>query len=306
MTRAARTAFAALVVAAAAMLAACGPGQPSVGAPVTVPGPGERDTLFGTSVYRGEATFADAMARQDSTYGRLEVARVFYPGDPPLWEGSPAAEADRPVVVSFKLPPAEVAAGQHDEALRAWFASIPPDHPVWWTYFHEPENDSEDGAFTPEQFRTAFRHVSDLARASAGSNVHGALILQCRTASPDSGRSLSVWDPGADTYDVLGFDCYNRQAADGVYPDPAAWLAPVVAAAASVGRPLALGEMGSELVAGDDGTARAHWLESVAAYAIAQRFPFVSYFDSPITGTDYRLNDAPSQAAWRTVITGQP
>ena len=158
----------------------------------------------------------------------------------------------------------------------------------------------------PDQFRAAFRHVSELARAGAPSNVQAVLILQCRTASPESGRSFDAWNPGADTYDVLGFDCYNRFVDDDIYPDPASWLAPNVAAAARVDRPLALAEMGSELVEGDDGSGRALWLQSVAAYAIAQGFPFVTYFDSPITGTDYRLNDEPSRAAWRTVVTGQP
>ena len=202
------------------VLAGCSPTTRPWAPSVTVPVPGERETLFGTrstGVTRPSRTHWPG--RTAPTAGSRS-ARIFYPGDPPPWPGSPAAEADRPVVVSFKLPPADVIAGVHDAALRQWFESIPADHPVWWTYFHEPENDSEDGAFTPEQFRAAFRHVSELAKASARPNVHAALILQCRTASPDSGRSLSTWDPGADTYDVLGFDCYNRQAADGVYPDP--------------------------------------------------------------------------------------
>ena len=95
------------------------------GPSAAVPGPGGRETLFGTTIYRGTRSFEDALARQDAAYGRLQVARIFYPGDPPTWPGSPAEAADRPVVVSFKLPPAEVMAGVHDEALRAWFASIP-------------------------------------------------------------------------------------------------------------------------------------------------------------------------------------
>jgi hypothetical protein len=306
VSRGARTALAALaVLLPLALLTGCGGSDPPVVGPsVTVPGPGERETLFGTTVYRGDASFADALARQDAAYGRLQVARIFYPGDPPLWPGSPAGEADRPVVVSFKLPPAEVIAGVHDEALRAWFASIPTDRPVWWSYFHEPENDAEDGSFTAEQFRQAFRHVSELASKTPNPALHGAVILQCRTATGEAGRSVADFDPGSDTYDVLAFDCYNRQQGDGVYPDPATWLAPVVAAAQQVGRPWALAELGSQLVDGDDGTARATWLGEVAAFAIAAKAPFVTYFDSGITGIDYRLTDTPSRSAWHQIVSG--
>lgn len=307
MTRGARTALAALAVVVSALsVVACSPQPPSVGPSVAVPGPGDRETLFGTTVYRGDSSFDDALARQDAAYGRLEVARIFYPGDPPEWGGSPAGQADRPVVVSFKLSPGEVVAGVHDDALRSWFASIPTDRPVWWSYFHEPENDAEDGAFTAEDFRAAFRHVSEIAAEAPHPTLHAALILQCRTAVGAEGRAVADFDPGADTYDVLAFDCYNRQVNDRVYPDPAAWLAPVVAAAQQVGRPWALAELGSQLVEGDDGTSRAIWLQEVAAYAIAQQAPFVTYFDSAVTGTDYRLADEPSRSAWHGIVTGQP
>lgn len=295
----------ALVVVVAA-LAACSPGQPVPGPSVVVPGPEDRVTLFGTTVYRGTASFEEALARQDAAYGRIQVARIFYPGDPPPWPGSPAEVADRPVVVSFKLPPAEVVAGLHDGALRTWFTSIPDDRQVWWVYFHEPENDVEDGHFSAEDFRAAFAHVSSLAKESDHPGLRAALVLQCRTASPESGRDLAAYDPGADTYDVVGFDCYNREIGDRVYPQPEGWLAPVVAAAQRLGRPWALAEMGSQLIDGDDGSARAVWLEEVAAYAVAADAPFVTYFDSAVTGTEYRLADEPSRLAWHGIVSGQP
>jgi hypothetical protein len=291
------------VVVTVLALAGCSGDKPGVGPSASVPGPDDRVTLFGTSVYRGDSSFEDALARQDAAFGRLQVVRLFNTGDPPPWPGSPADTADRPVVVSFKLPPAEVISGLHDENLREWFASVPADHDVWWVYFHEPENDSEDGAFTPEQFREAFRHVSGLASEVDNPHLHSALILQCRTLNPDVGRSLADFDPGADSYDVLGFDCYNRQS--DAYPAPEQWLAPIVAAAQERDRPWALGEFGSVLLAGDDGTARATWLGEVAAFAASQDVPFVTYFDSPASGTDYRLADEPSRAAWHHIVTGE-
>ncbi len=213
--------------------------------------------------------------------------------------------ADRPVVVSFKLPPNEVVAGVHDAALTDWFSSIPRGEPMWWAYFHEPEDDIERGAFTATEFREAFRRISALARTHAPRNVQSALILQCRTTKPQFGRDFADYDPGSATYDVMGFDCYNREVREGNYPSAAAFLAPLLEVADRVGRPLGLAEFGSQVVPGDDGTARARWLEEVSAALIERDSPFVTYFDSPITGTDYRLEDDPSRAAWRHIVTGE-
>jgi hypothetical protein len=295
-----------LVSSAVAVLTGCSAPAPALEEPITVPGPTERTTLFGTTVYRGDATFEQALARQDDRFGRLQVARIFYPGDPPPWPGSPAELADRPVVVSFKLPPSEVLTGLHDEALTAWFASVPADSEVWWVYFHEPEDNIEDGHFTAEQFRDAFRHISALSRQTSNPNLHPTLVLQCRTTKPAVGRNFDDYDPGADSYDVMGFDCYNREVRQGNYPDANAFLAPLLAVAESVDRPLGIAELGSQIVPGDDGTGRARWLEQVAVQLIDEQAPFVTYFDSPITGTDYRLDDAPSRAAWSQIITGTP
>ncbi len=279
---------------------------PNDGPPIAVPGPDERVTLFGTTVYRGAGDFEEALARQDTAYGRLEVARIFYPGGPEPWVGSPADVADRPVVVSFKLPPAEVIAGDHDASLRAWFSSIPRDRRVWWVYFHEPEDNIEDGHFTAEDFRAAFRHIRELSLEVDRPKLRAALVLQCRTTKPEVGRTFEDYDPGSEYFDVMGFDCYNREVRQGSYPDAASWLAPMVEKAQQVGHPLGMAEIGSQLVPGDDGTGRARWLEQVAVELIDLQSPFAVYFDSPITGTDYRLTDAPSRQAWRQILTGTP
>lgn len=290
-------------MAAGALVACSAGGPPDVGPSASVPGPDDRATLFGTSVYRGGSSFDAALARQDAAYGRLEVLRLFNAGEPPPWPGSPPDVADRPVVVSFKLPPAAVVAGSYDDLLRQWFTSIPTDRDVWWVYFHEPENDSEDGAFTPAEFAAAFRRVSALAAEADNPRLHATVVFQCRTLKPDVGRDLAAFDPGPDSYEVLGFDCYNRESH--AYPAPQDWLAPIVAAAKERQRPWALAEFGSALLAGDDGSARAAWLTEVAAFAIAAQVPFMAYFDAPANGTDYRLSDEPSRAAWHHVVTGE-
>jgi len=57
------------------------------------------------------------------------------------------------------------------------------------------------------------------------------------------------------------------------------------------------------LVSGDSGAGRAAWLNQMASYAQAKGAAFVTYFDAPV-GAEYRLLDAPSQQAWRAVVSG--
>ena len=74
-------------------------------------------------------------------------------------------------------------------------------------------------------------------------------------------------------------------------------------AARSVGKPWAIGELGTKLIPGDSGAGRAKWLRDVGAYSRANGAEYVAYFDSTV-GDDYRLLDAASQQAWREVING--
>jgi hypothetical protein len=67
------------------------------------------------------------------------------------------------VVVSFKAAPADVASGRYDTALSSWFASIPPSRRICWSFWHEPEDDIERGAFTASQYRAAWDHLISLA-----------------------------------------------------------------------------------------------------------------------------------------------
>ena len=131
--------------------------QPSTSSPTPDPtttgGSPAGDTLFGASVYENGRTWTDAVADSHATYGGMEVVRVFYPGLPSAWPGR-AGQVGGPIVVSFKANPADVLSGKHDAYLSQWFASAPKNRDIWWTYWHEPEDDVEDGNFTAQQWRT--------------------------------------------------------------------------------------------------------------------------------------------------------
>lgn len=268
--------------------------------------PGGRKTLPGASIQllAGE-TFAAGLSRLDRAYGPLRMVRVFHSGLPPTWAGSPADVANRPVVVSFKAPPAEIIAGQHDVRLAAWFASVPRDRDVYWTYFHEPENDVEKGAYTAAQFRAAWRRVATLAVRVHNPRLKATLVLMCWTLNPKSNRQFTDFYPGGDVVDALGWDCYNSGARSNQYTEPAAVFAPLIEKSRTLGKPWGIAETGSPRTAGDTGAGRAAWLRAVSLYLNDRAPLWVAYFDNQVTGGDYRLTDQPSRDVWRVWCTAR-
>ena len=121
--------------------------------------------------------------------------------------------------------------------------------------------------------------------------------------SAQSGRNWKDYYPGSSTIDVLGWDTYNLAAPKGKYNDAATVMGDVVATSRAAGKPWGIAELGSLLVSGDSGAGRAAWLNQMASYAQAQGAAFVTYFDAPVGG-EYRLLDAPSQRAWKAVVSG--
>lgn len=280
------------------------------GAPVLkvgwkAPGTGEsaESTLFGTNVFRRPGdTFHRALARQRAAYGGLNVVRVFYPGLPAQWPGLAGASGG-PVVVSFKATPGDVLAGRHDAYLERWFASVPTDRTVWWTYWHEPEDDIAAGMFSAADYRAAWRHLAALAEEARNPRLKPTLILMCWTLVPGSGREWNDYYAGDSVIDALGWDCYNAGARLGRYRDPERMFSAVAEVSAAVGKPWGIAELGSLLVKADGGARRARWLRDCAVWLRRGGASWVSYFDAPVGG-EYRLFDEASRKAWRDVVMG--
>lgn len=259
--------------------------------------------LIGGSVglNTGES-FANGLIRTDQTIGPLDIVRVFYTGLPATWVGSKAAICNRPTVVSFKAPPSEINAGTHDSFLTSWFASLPKTgFPIYWGYYHEPEDDVEKASFTAADFRTAWRRVAALARAANNPKLFNTLILMGWTVNPASGRNFPDFYPGADLVDVIAWDCYSQGAKTGRYFTPDETYGAVIAKSIAYGKPWGIAETGSTMVASDtSGTGRAAWLKSVRTYLSTRNPVFVCYWNQVVGADDYRLADAPSQAEWRS------
>ncbi|MGZ4582516.1 MAG: hypothetical protein ACXVXG_17920, partial [Nocardioidaceae bacterium] len=127
------------------------------------PPPVTSGTLFGTSVYQNTGeTFAQAYGRRISEFGTLPVDRVFYPGLPSGWPGN-AGYGGTTVSVSFKASPQQVLTGAYDATLTNWFQAAPRDRDIYWTYYHEPEDNIEAGEFTAADYRAAWTRIAALA-----------------------------------------------------------------------------------------------------------------------------------------------
>jgi hypothetical protein len=256
-------------------------------------------TMYGASFQTGAGeSYGRALAGVDKTLGRLDLVRVFYPHAPAPWPGKAPG---RNVVVSFKLPPRQVVAGRYDTKMTAWFAAAPKNLDVYWSNWHEPENDIEAGSFTAAEYKAAFAHLDQLAGKAGNKRLRSTVILQSYSTRPASGRNWRDYVPDPASVDVLAWDVYNRDTSQ--YSSPADLLSAPLQASESLGRPFAVAELGSALVAGDNGSGRAAWLRSMGAYLDAHHAVFVAYFDFLWNGgaNDYRLRDRASVDAWRAL-----
>ena len=264
-------------------------------------------TMFGTTAPReGGETLGEAVARQDARYGRVRTLRLFFGGMPGDWASIREATGARPVVVSFKADPVQVAAGAYDAQFTEWFATAPTDVRTWWSFWHEPEDDIERGGFTAEQYRAAWAHLDALETAVRNKNLRSTLILMCWTLENGSNRDWhNYYVPGA--IEMMGWDCYNAGYKNGNYRTPEKMYAQVLEIATETALPFGLSEFGSVIAVGDDdGAARADWLDRSSAYLAANGAKFVTYFDSNI-GVEFRLSDENSRAAWaRSVASSYP
>ena len=161
--------------------------------------------------------------------------RVYLADTDPLmpWT-SPQLSADLPMQVSFKGEPATVVSGSQDAKYLAWFKAAPRDRTIYWTFFHEPDDNIDAGEFTAAQYVAAWRHLKALANQADNPRLLATLSLMNWSVYPESGRSWKDMYPGNDVIDVLAWDVNNLGSGREEYEDPATLLSPVISASASV------------------------------------------------------------------------
>jgi len=207
---------------------------------------------------------------------------------------------------SFKLPPAEVAAGLHDDRLRTFIASTPKT--IILTNHHEPEEEIEQGHFTAEQFRAATARLNrlvDLQNVLDGGTRRVSVVLMGGTFTGLRQRNpANYWpkDPvtGLNQADLIAVDAFAVPSGTntvGVPPgytngvrwrQPAALLAPVVRFAAANLTSWGVSEFGY-LEDVNNPTRKAQAITDAVAYARANGAVMFEYFDSIGPRGDWQL-----------------
>jgi FlgD Ig-like domain len=260
------------------------------GSNVTVP-------LIGSSV-SNQAN----LDQETSEFGHMPIVRVYYPGLPGAnaWTTGMAAANDSAVVVSFKALPQTILSGANDAALEHFFNTAPRNRPIYYSYYHEPEDNIAAGQFTLADYKAAWARVVGLADAARNPDLHSTLILMEWDLQAASGRDWKSYLPGGGIISTLGWDAYPVGSVGDKDPQltpPADFFGPAIAASKSVGLPFGFAEFGLATAAG-----RPAWLTEVGKYLTSSGAVFATLFNTSTAVPSMHLTDAASEAVWKSFV----
>lgn len=164
------------------------------------------------STYPGETKY-ESFKRREREWGIApEVVRYFFSALPTVEQRFDNAT----VIHSFKIPFVNglpdtqgLLNGKYDGAFKAFFASARPGIPLYWSYWHEVEDDIEERRLTFAQWKTGFEHIKRIADSydNDGRDLRVGVILMGWTANPRSGRTPSNYKQSFPV-DFVGWDTY--------------------------------------------------------------------------------------------------
>jgi len=252
--------------------------------------------LFGSSV-----TSSD-LAETTTQFGTLPIVRVYYPGLPAAnaWDGGLAGANHSAVIVSFKALPTDILSGADDAALAHFFDTAPAGHPIYYSYYHEPEDNIADGQFTLADYKAAWARVVALADTARNPDLHSTLILMSWDLVKASGRDWKSYLPGGGIISTLGWDAYPVGSATNVSPQPtppADFMGPCITASDSVGLPYGFPEFGLSTATG-----RAAWMTEVGNYLMSSGALFASVFNGSPQYPTLQLTDRASRDVWKGFV----
>ncbi|MGD0685959.1 MAG: hypothetical protein ABSA03_12680 [Streptosporangiaceae bacterium] len=253
--------------------------------------------LIGSSI-----SSSATLAQETSQFGTLPIVRVYYPGLPAAdaWSTGLAEANNSAVIVSFKANPAAILSGSDNTALQRFFDTAPTGHRIYYSYFHEPEDNIAAGQFTAAAYRKAWGRIAAIADAAHNPDLRSTLILMAYDLQASSHRNWRDYLPGGNVISTLGWDAYPAGSADGGTKEltpPAQFMGPAVAASHSAGLPFGFSEFGTSVVSG-----RAAWLTSVGKYLMSSGALFGTLFDSAGPTPSMRLTNSASINAWGGVV----
>jgi hypothetical protein len=247
------------------------------------------------------ATSTSQLTSDTAEFGHLSAIRVYYTGlpDPNAWTTGAPGINKSVVVASFRVPPATILSGADDGALAHFFDTAPTGHPIYYSYYHEPEPFITDGSFTLAQYKAAWTHIVAIADAAHNPDLHSTLILMSWDLDPASGFNFRNFLPAGNVISTLAWDAYPAGTVHDQNPQaqsPADFMAPEIAASKSVALPFGFAEfaLGTQI-------GRPAWLTEVASYLQSTGALFGTLFNS--TGFPWmELNDSASIQAWRDAV----
>ncbi len=141
--------------------------------------------LLGSSILNRPDLVSD-----NAAFGKMPIVRVYYPRlpDANAWTGGLASANHSAVIVSFKALPTKILSGADDASLRHFFDSAPKGHPIYYSYFHEPEDNIAAGQFRLADYKAAWARVVSIANAAHNPDLHSTLILMSYDLDPASHR----------------------------------------------------------------------------------------------------------------------
>lgn len=253
--------------------------------------------LIGASVAN-----TSGISQAAAQFGHLPVVRVYYPGlpSPNAWSSGVPGTSKAAVVVSFKALPKAILSGADNAALTHFFDTAPTGRPIYYSYYHEPEDNIAAGQFGLADYKAAWAHVVALAEAAHNPALHSTLILMSYDLKPGSHRDWKNYLPGGGIISVLGWDAYPAGVvARGKVQltPPAQFLGPAIAASKSAGLPFGFAEFGMPSTPGRPG-----WLTEVGNYLMTSGAVFATLFDSASVSPSMELTDQASISAWRSIV----
>lgn len=253
--------------------------------------------LFGASIQSTTDLSTDT-----ADFGHMAVVRFYFAGlpSPDAWTTGLAGANHSAVIVSFKALPTTILSGADDAVLSHFFDTAPSGHPIYYSYYHEPEDNITHGQFTLADYKAAWARVVRLADAAHNPYLHSTLILMEWDLQKASGRHWKDYLPGGGIISTLGWDAYPLGSATGQNPQlqpPDQFMAPAAAASRSVGLPFGFAEFALDRPGG-----RTSWLSSVGNYLMTSGALFASYFNGNAQYPMERLTSPADIAVWRSFV----
>ncbi|MHB9863469.1 glycoside hydrolase family 26 protein [Streptomyces sp. YIM S03343] len=254
---------------------------------------------------------AGTMAETDARVGRKPAVHLTYYNWADDWAGSPTVRGDfadgriplvnwEPFDVDFD----DIISGDLDTTIRKRADGAKALSKEFFLDFAAEMNEQEGwGGHDPAKYIAAYRHIHDIFVARGATNVIWAWCPNV-TDSPDAPSAMAYY-PGDRYVDWTGVDGYNWGTSD---PDfqwqsfPHLFTA-IYAKLAAKGKPVIIGEMGSDEVGGS----KASWIDGIVP-ALKTEFPLIKalvWFDID-KERHWQINSSPSSLAAYTRMAKDP